>query len=444
MTTRKIGFSVLVITEILFVVLSGCRTHSQALKSTTPPTTQPTIFSSITPTTHIYTTQIDSTSTPIPLSLINENIGPFAVITDNQIEILDESGKTLQIIKTFDQTFGSFFPYLSWKPDGTSLAYVELGTFDIKIIDLSNLNITNLTNSPDIFERDPSWSPDAKHILYSAAYQENSAYKNSLFIVNNDGKGKEEIYRCDAECIHPDWSPDGTRIAFEENGDLFVLELASGNILNLTNGNGFNAVPRWSPDGLRIAFIHGEDVSSRGYLATISSNGENLKILTDESVMIWWYIEWSPLGRYLLVSAEIEGQEPAIYAFDIVNNAFIPLNDYSNGWPVWFPLALPILTENDFIRQESCAPNDWSKINTGDWVKILGENGGALRARSSPEIADNTIALLPAGGSIQIIEGPVCSGKYVFWKALGYTIPGAFGWVAEGDGDTYYLTPRDN
>jgi hypothetical protein len=53
-----------------------------------------------------------------------------------------------------------------------------------------------------------------------------------------------------------DWSPDGTRIAYEANGDLFVVASEPGGVPTpLTQGPEDDGYPTWSQDGTRIAFI---------------------------------------------------------------------------------------------------------------------------------------------------------------------------------------------
>ena len=59
----------------------------------------------------------------------------------------------------------------------------------------------------------------------------------------------------------PVWSPDGGRIAFTRAGlepdaltDVWTIDLATREAINLTEGRGVSRAPVWSPDGSRIAF----------------------------------------------------------------------------------------------------------------------------------------------------------------------------------------------
>ena len=53
---------------------------------------------------------------------------------------------------------------------------------------------------------------------------------------------------------HPALSPDGQRIAFSYQGDLWTMPVAGGRPLRLTVHAGYDGHPIWSPSGARIAF----------------------------------------------------------------------------------------------------------------------------------------------------------------------------------------------
>ncbi len=53
---------------------------------------------------------------------------------------------------------------------------------------------------------------------------------------------------------HPALSPDGTRLAFAHQGDVWVADVASGAAQRITAHDAFDARPKWSPDGKWLAF----------------------------------------------------------------------------------------------------------------------------------------------------------------------------------------------
>jgi Tol biopolymer transport system component len=52
----------------------------------------------------------------------------------------------------------------------------------------------------------------------------------------------------------PAWSPDGLRLAFVRDGDVWTIDATGGNATRLT-ADGVNALPVWSPDGTRLAWL---------------------------------------------------------------------------------------------------------------------------------------------------------------------------------------------
>jgi len=59
----------------------------------------------------------------------------------------------------------------------------------------------------------------------------------------------------------PDWSPDGSQIAFQStgtgNGDLYVMDADGSNVRQLTSTPEADQGPAWSPDGTQVAFVRG-------------------------------------------------------------------------------------------------------------------------------------------------------------------------------------------
>ena len=87
----------------------------------------------------------------------------------------------------------------------------------------------------------------------------------------------------------PDWSPDGTRIAFGADDDddglmsILAIDVTSGEAQRLIrDGNG----PAWSPDGLRLIY---KPAGERQILFVADAGGNRLYQLTASD-----YNAWSP------------------------------------------------------------------------------------------------------------------------------------------------------
>ncbi len=100
------------------------------------------------------------------------------------------------------------------------------------------------------------WSRDGRF-----AFAAVSKGQPVLSIIRPSEEGTEEEFRLPqfGEIFNPTWSPDGEEIAFVANEggvmDLFMLELASGEVRRLTSDAYAELHPDWSPDGSRIAFV---------------------------------------------------------------------------------------------------------------------------------------------------------------------------------------------
>ena len=84
------------------------------------------------------------------------------------------------------------------------------------------------------------------------------------------------------------WSPDGTRIAFYQDGELWVMDPAGGNRVNLTNTPSTEDNPAWSPDGAKIAFW------SNYNLAVMNVDGSGQQVLTSD--VSFGGVDWQPLA----------------------------------------------------------------------------------------------------------------------------------------------------
>ena len=119
-------------------------------------------------------------------------------------------------------------------------------------------DIRNLTNTPGVMERDPSWSPDGKWVAYFS--DESGEYQ--LFLKNPDGMGEARKISLGTPAsfyYEPIWSPDSKKIAFSDKRlNLWYLDLAKGTPVKIDTDT-YDAPKRtldpvWSPDSRWIAY----------------------------------------------------------------------------------------------------------------------------------------------------------------------------------------------
>lgn len=119
-------------------------------------------------------------------------------------------------------------------------------------------DIRNLTNTPGVMERDPSWSPDGKSVAYFS--DESGEYQ--LFIKSPDGLAdakKIPLGTPPSFYYNPVWSPDSKKIAYTDKRlNLWYVDLAKPTPVKVDTTT-YDAPqrslePEWSPDGRWIAY----------------------------------------------------------------------------------------------------------------------------------------------------------------------------------------------
>jgi tricorn protease len=116
----------------------------------------------------------------------------------------------------------------------------------------------NLTNSVAAHDRSPQWSPDGTRVAYFS--DESGEYE--LHVRSHDGKGDVKKYTLNGAGVYSDtrWSPDSQKIAFVDNSQTaYVIDLATGAIKKAGGNTVYNPDSPlsvdWSPDSKWLAYV---------------------------------------------------------------------------------------------------------------------------------------------------------------------------------------------
>jgi len=146
----------------------------------------------------------------------------------------------------------------SWSPDGSQIMFMSsmLGNPELFITDASGQRPKRLTFSNGA-NTSPSWNPKTGQ---QVAFVSDRGGIPQLYIMNSDGSSQAKVELPDmGYVIDPAWSPNGQLLAFSwrrpnGNYDLYVMEIVTRQLVELTRDVGRNERPSWAPDGRHLVF----------------------------------------------------------------------------------------------------------------------------------------------------------------------------------------------
>ncbi|MBO6793330.1 MAG: S9 family peptidase [Balneolaceae bacterium] len=283
----------------------------------------------------------------------------FDIMTDRRTSslwLIDADGENHQKLTSFSNNESQPI----WSPDGSRIAFVtsdDIHGAELFIYWVETGKVARITQ----LERGPgglSWSPDGNYIAFTMKIEERNPvlvkspkkpegakwaanprvtdrfkYEQDgagyldpgfthIFMVNAGGGAVRRLSSGDFN--HggtPKWSTDGETIYFSanrhpdwervrRNSEVYALDVAKGDINQLTDRFGPDGAPAISPDGNTIAYLGYEDKIQTYQIAKINlmnADGSNQRVLNldlDRSISD---IQWAANGRGLYFQYADEG-----------------------------------------------------------------------------------------------------------------------------------------
>src|SRR5215210_5139244 len=226
-----------------------------------------------------------------------------------------------------------------WSPDGRKLAFITHRN-GLSVMNADGTNLTQLQTKPStppdaVYETtlsygSPVWSPTGNKLAFGS-YTERLRNDYSggmvsrgpaegvtgMYLINVDGTGLRKLTgshkpeESGGYGMTPAWSPDGGKIAFEDNGMINVINPDGSGRKELTETKGAQFVPVWSPDSQKIAYFD----STYSGLYVINADGSGREKLTGVASGLPQHA-WSPDGQKIAFFCPGHGGDSSLCAIN--------------------------------------------------------------------------------------------------------------------------------
>lgn len=146
-----------------------------------------------------------------------------------------------------------FYPDISG--NGKSVVYTsKLGTApsDIHMIAVAGGDPVNLTHTPTASEDWARFSPNGQQV----AFHGNADGDNEIYVLDLRSGVLTQITSNAVSDTWVEWSPDGHRLTFRRGSDVWLTDLRTGETTQLTHVPAqFAQMAAWSPNGQQIAYM---------------------------------------------------------------------------------------------------------------------------------------------------------------------------------------------
>lgn len=184
------------------------------------------------------------------------------------------------------------------------------------------------------FQINPAWSPDATRIAFASRRAETF----DVYVMNADGTGTRQLTSGKQNDSHPTWSADGSRIAFERDGDIFVMNADGSEATRISDATAEEGEPAWSPDGEWIVYVRRTPGTASRELWLMRSDGTERRGLTSQNATVATPA-WSPDSSRIAFASNEGGEVYELFTIGVDGNGLrsVAPTASDNFEPSWSP-----------------------------------------------------------------------------------------------------------
>ncbi len=158
-----------------------------------------------------------------------------------------------------------------------------------------------------IVDEFPAWSPDGQTVAYRRTVV-SDAGPPGVYVINRDGTGNRLVLAEDPGVPFPfgsfeelRFSPGGRQLALTVNLEVFLLDLETKDLRQLTRTDHNARSPDWSPDGEWVVysrpFRRSAELDSAGIYVVEVATGDERALFHDGQPVVGGRPRWSPQGE---------------------------------------------------------------------------------------------------------------------------------------------------
>lgn len=263
--------------------------------------------------------------------------------------------------------------------------------------------------------RQPVWSPDGAWIAFFG-YRDGGY---DLWAVAPDGTKQHKLTWGPYDDREPAWSHDGTRIAFSSdrgdplgsNYNIFVLDVRTGALRQLTTNAAEDFMPSWSPDDREIAFASTRE-NGQGVWAVSVVDATERKVVTTTA-----HVDaagWGPGGEIVYHATDGSSSRLEMDSKPITTNEHVfPFR------PSWLSKREFYYTSDGKIRKRALGATSAGTIDFTATLQVTPVQG--TYARRTRDV--DSVVSRKALGIVRPMLSP--DGKTIAFAALGdiYVMP---------------------